>query len=376
MRGGAADNVYVIPAPDRLTFGTATLLASACCVHAILCLVSMWDKIVEINWKQRYSRRNNENEQYDAVIDGTNGATPAMMKGINGRIQYFLRVIAIPIFGGAGLAILIIGEMNFFSRQVRYQTEPIASVGQWTPIAGTVMAVVGSLYLLLAADMETAKGQATPDIRNQQCNCSHQDHYQASLAEPQMRPRSCSASSHISGSTHSNSRDYTHIETKSDTTKKRDAGYRQKVAKTLIAVGEWLGSPTNDFDDAGIKHGKAAEYPQVPGEGGRNRLLPMIVKRYGGDRSSLELQEPRGPGLTPSNTLQVPSPTHHSSTRASRSMSPAARARVPDDFQAVIDGNEWTPRRLSTNTQSRRTEPLMTPALDVSGRSSSTESRD
>ncbi|KPM40519.1 hypothetical protein AK830_g6074 [Neonectria ditissima] len=260
MRGGAADNVYVIPAPDKLTFGTATLLAAACCVHAILCLISMWDKIVEINWKQRH-RNGGEDDQSNTVIDGTNGATPAMMKGINGRIQYFLRVIAIPIFGGAGLAILIIGEMNFFSRQVRYQTEPIASVGQWTPIAGTVMAVIGSLYLLLADDVATAKEEANPEIHKDQCHCSHQDHDEGSLRGPQMRPRSCSASSRLSGSTHS----YSHIETRSDTAKKGDAGYRQKVAKTLIAVGEWLGSPTNDFDDAGIKHGKAAEYPQTQG---------------------------------------------------------------------------------------------------------------
>ncbi|KAF7553252.1 hypothetical protein G7Z17_g3754 [Cylindrodendrum hubeiense] len=115
MRRGAADNLYIVPAPEKLTFGTATLLASACCVHAILCLISMWDKILEINFRQGSDKT--INESHDAVIAGTN-ATPSMMKGINGRIQFFLRIIAIPIFGGAGITILIIGEMNFFSQQV------------------------------------------------------------------------------------------------------------------------------------------------------------------------------------------------------------------------------------------------------------------
>lgn len=128
MRSGSDDNLYIVPAPDKLTFGTATLLAAACCVHAMLCLISMRNKILD-NWKERWGRKVN-NESLNHVIEHTERATPEMMKSINGRIQFFLNIVAIPVFGGAGLAILIIGEMNFFSRQVRYQTEPIASVGE------------------------------------------------------------------------------------------------------------------------------------------------------------------------------------------------------------------------------------------------------
>lgn len=134
IRGGPDDNLYIVPAPDKLTFGTATLLAAACCVHAILCLISMRNKILD-NWKERWGRKVN-NESLDHVIEHTERATPEMMKSINGRIQFFLKIVAIPVFGGAGLAILIIGEMNFFSRQVRYQTEPISSVGEiYLPIS-------------------------------------------------------------------------------------------------------------------------------------------------------------------------------------------------------------------------------------------------
>lgn len=125
MRGGSANNIYVIPAPDKLTFNTAMLLAAACCIPAILSLISMWNKILEINWKMRSGERDMDEQP----IEGTNGATIGKMKGVNQEIRRFLSVVEILVFSGAVLAILIIGEINFFSLPVRYQTEPIASVG-------------------------------------------------------------------------------------------------------------------------------------------------------------------------------------------------------------------------------------------------------
>lgn len=62
--------------------------------------------------------------------EGTNGATVESMKGVNSLIRRFLSVVEVPVFGAAVLAILIMGEMNFFTTQVRYQTEPIASIGK------------------------------------------------------------------------------------------------------------------------------------------------------------------------------------------------------------------------------------------------------
>jgi hypothetical protein len=117
----------VIPAPDRLSFDTVTLLAAACTIPAILSLVSMWNKILEINWKARFG---NEDEKGDELIEGTNGATVQKMKGVNKLIRLFLSAVEIPLFGAAVLAILILGERNFFSHQVNYQTEPIASIGK------------------------------------------------------------------------------------------------------------------------------------------------------------------------------------------------------------------------------------------------------
>jgi hypothetical protein len=133
LRQNSANNIYVIPAPDKLTFGTAALLSAACAIPAILSLVSMWSKILEINWKARFGKRD-EKEQIDKPIEGTNGATLKRMKGVNSLIRLFLSAVEIPIFGAAVLAILINGERNFWSSQVYYQTEPIASVGKWSPM--------------------------------------------------------------------------------------------------------------------------------------------------------------------------------------------------------------------------------------------------
>ncbi|KAM0544541.1 hypothetical protein ACHAPJ_011758 [Fusarium lateritium] len=128
MRGGSANNIYVIPAPHTLTFGAATLLAAACCVHAVLCLVSMWDRVLEINWRRRFGRQNDDPASED------DSANKGVMKKVNDTIGFFLRILAVPVFGGAGLAILIVGEINFFSPQVDYQTEPMANIGQWAPV--------------------------------------------------------------------------------------------------------------------------------------------------------------------------------------------------------------------------------------------------
>jgi hypothetical protein len=129
MRRGSANNINVIPAPNKLTFGTATLFAAACCIPAILSLVSMWNKILEINWRSRFGEKAKE-ERVDEPIQGTNGATLKKIRGVNSLISLFLSAIEIPVFVAAVLTILIIGERNFFSYQVKFQTEPIASIGK------------------------------------------------------------------------------------------------------------------------------------------------------------------------------------------------------------------------------------------------------
>lgn len=89
----------------------------------------MWNKILEYNWKTRNEEEIEELE--NEFITGTNGATIKEMKSLNGYLRKFLSAVEIPVFGAAVLAILVLGEQNFFSKQVNYQTEPIASIGRY-----------------------------------------------------------------------------------------------------------------------------------------------------------------------------------------------------------------------------------------------------
>lgn len=132
MRRGAANDIYVIPAPDRLTFGTATLLAAACCIPAILSIISTWKEILQMNWKTRFGEKS-RGKKTDEPIAGTNGATIEKMRSVKNNISKFLLGVQILVTGAAVLALLVTGERNFFSPQVLYQTEPIASIGTWIP---------------------------------------------------------------------------------------------------------------------------------------------------------------------------------------------------------------------------------------------------
>ncbi|KAL7793624.1 hypothetical protein V8C37DRAFT_378500 [Trichoderma ceciliae] len=331
MRKGSANNIYVIPAPNMLTFGTATLLAAACCVHAIVWMASMTEKVFESNWESRFGIRADDS-QVDEPISGTNGATKGTMKGVNDMVRFFLSVAAVPVFGGAGLAILIVGEINFFSGPVSYQVEPIASIGQWAPIVGTGLAAIGSLYLVLAADVEAVKEETDPNAANE-CKCphnhfEHHNHHDSPIAHspssdqdrgsqssddgfsadtsesaefPEMRPTNTDLSTisfhaldHVSTMQASLSNDATaaisqHVSLGSTVkrTTKTDSGNRRKVAKMFVAVGETLGTKAQDwFDDSEFKTGKAVDWPEIPGESWRNKRLQDIRDQYNPHRDA------------------------------------------------------------------------------------------
>ncbi|KAF1831297.1 hypothetical protein BDW02DRAFT_582165 [Decorospora gaudefroyi] len=150
LRGGSANNLDVIPEPHILTFNASMLLAAGFCIPAILSLVFTWDKILETNWKRR-----RHVEQLDDRIEGAN-ITVREMKGINDVVRLFLSVVEIPLFGGIILTIIGVGEANFFTPQLMYMTEPMASLGQWSPIAGTCLAALGSLYILWSTSGDDA----------------------------------------------------------------------------------------------------------------------------------------------------------------------------------------------------------------------------
>jgi hypothetical protein len=68
--------------------------------------------------------------------------------------------------------------------------------------------------------------------------------------------------------------------------KVKRAGGRRRVAKALIAVGNYLSTPTQgQFNNSEFKHRKA-HFPEVPGEEYRNQMLPQIRERYNQSRDA------------------------------------------------------------------------------------------
>ena len=64
-----------------------------------------------------------------------------------------------------------------------------------------------------------------------------------------------------------------------------DIGNRRKIASTLIAIGNHLGTAAHDrFDVSDFKHGKANDFPEIPGETYRNRDLTRIREQYNQSR--------------------------------------------------------------------------------------------
>jgi hypothetical protein len=116
MRAQAQNNIYVIPAPSVFTFGQAMLFSAACCIPAILSLAAFSYQIKEFHW------RNNNEKKTDARADTT-------IKKADTTTGRLMKRVDVPVFSVVILAILIIGEINFWSIQVSWQTEPIGSVG-------------------------------------------------------------------------------------------------------------------------------------------------------------------------------------------------------------------------------------------------------
>lgn len=333
LRQDAQNNIYVITTPTVFSFGAATLLCAACCVPAVLSLLSMWNKILQQNWKKTFGK-DDENEIQDIPISGTNAATPRKMTKVNDNIRFYLRMVEIPIFGVAIIAIIVIGEKNFWDHSVNYQTEPIQSIGklcreviptqanlwisgQWGPIVGTALAAAGSLYAILAAGGNEPETQ-TPDAGEHHCICrqhpqtSNDDVTSQIEMEQRRNPidldiqQDCTLLSQQNTSrttpsvlspisdrnlhqsdTNTTSRGIprkSHDSGRANMTKNPPApeiGSRHRVARIFEKIGDKIGTPApGAFDDKMFQRGFASDFPEVPGEAERNPNLQKIKDGY------------------------------------------------------------------------------------------------
>ncbi|GIZ48708.1 hypothetical protein CKM354_001175800 [Cercospora kikuchii] len=216
LRGGSAKNIYLIPAPTKLNFNAATLLSAACCLPAILLCVSTWLNILEINYKRIFGDAEPLGEVRGHFI-----------------VKLIRRYAITVIFGGAVLTILVLGERNLFSKEVDYQTEPLANVGQWAPIAGTGLAVLGSVYVLLAEAMTRERERR------------EMEDFNPGSGAPE------------------------------------DKGVLHQIAKVLISFSDHISHPKRHrFDTSDFRRGSAMNFPEIPGESLRNRELSRTRSTY------------------------------------------------------------------------------------------------
>lgn len=313
MRGGAAMNIYVIPVPNKLSFNAAMLIAAGVCIPAILSLIFTWDKILEINWKNREVP-----ERLDEQMEGVN-ITHREIKGINDKVRLFLSVIEIPLFGGAVIAILVAGELNFFSKQLMYQTEPMASIGmliclkcfpltdemqpgQWSPIAGTIIAALGSLYIVWATDGDIINYNGKPDpprSASSQSNHSEQrpqgrgraptwecSPTRRDTSGPEMFPRLSSEPNPlgivITGPDHEPSPGPPeHIERVPIECQEKSNAGRRRVRNWFEKAGKSMSDAAHrELDISDHPDRRARRYPWIPGEELRNDIIHRTSTNY------------------------------------------------------------------------------------------------
>jgi hypothetical protein len=216
-------------------------------------------------------------------------------------------------------------------------------IGQWAPIVGTGLALLGSLYLLFAVKPKAAKP-------THQCNCSMKE-VDRGLLTASSDSEAAPDATDMYGSFPNNGggtlSEMVPITSQSGSGQ-TDAGNRRKVARTLRAVGKYLGTPAHGlFDDSEFKHGKALDFPEIPGEEHRNPDLPQIREQYNQARDADGNVTPGRPSRAGSITNSVISglDIEGSSTRP-RVASPSP----PSSPSPLPFSSPTTPRILHAST--------------------------
>ncbi|RDW58932.1 uncharacterized protein DSM5745_11138 [Aspergillus mulundensis] len=354
IRVGATNEIYVVPSPSKLTFGTATLLAAACCVPAIVSLLYFWSLVLQDTWNIRFGY-GTDLDRRNEVIDDTNGATVGKMLQINGLVRAVLSTVEAPVFAAAVLAILILGEQNFFSRQVDWGTEPIASIGQWAPIVGTGFAIFGSLYLFLTDE------DATPSST---CDCSCHD-AQASGPSDQIDPPTSVAGTETTAPemTAIASPDIAHTRPTRDETP--DYGYRRGIGRALKRMADTISIAAHDrLHDDDFTQGPATDFPEIPAEAQRNSELQQIRDQYNQKRDSNGNHTLSRVGSTVSIASwrdgdRSSTTSHGISPRSSR---PSTRSRSPSPLPSSVRGLNSSPASdLYNGSPSSSGPPIINP---------------
>lgn len=151
------------------------------------------------------------------------------------------------------------------------------SLGQWAPIVGTALAVLGSLYLLLSADMEAAgkeDGQQEENVAGKcpNCDCAVSD--TGSSTRPDSRTSAERQEPDI---------EMTAIRrptTNQTITTQPDLG-RRKVARFFNTASNIMTAKAhNQIEKTGFKPEAKTTYPETPGEEYKNIHLQNQRDKY------------------------------------------------------------------------------------------------
>ncbi|KAL3480928.1 hypothetical protein BJX99DRAFT_219837 [Aspergillus californicus] len=351
IRGGSTNEIYVVPSPNNLKIGTVTLLAAGCCVPAIVSLLYIWTLILQETWNKRFGNPT-ETDRRDEPIEGTNGATVGKMLQINGLVRTVLSTVEAPVFAAAVLAIIVVGEINFWSTPVNFGTEPIASIGQWAPIVGAAFAILGSLYIFLTSD------DANPSQPSCKCTCHGRSRPSRPGCVDEAPP---------------NQPAMTTIPPPVDDPPSRretpnDVGSRRRIAGLLGRLGNSLSIAAHDrLHDYEFKQGRALDFPEIPAEEQRNETLQQIRERYNHPRDS-------NGNITLSRVVSTASMAssmeRDRSSTTSRGLSPRSsrqftRSRSPSPFSASAprrsDGDRGSLQMDSITVESPADDPPISP---------------
>lgn len=132
---------WVIAPNTGMTFNTATLLCAACCIPAILSLLSVWQKVMHLSWIKRFRRRSDtagDNDGQPALTDEQRREREDREdeRWMDKKIRMVLGLVERIVFTVCIMAIVVLGERNFWSKQMRSGVEPMTAIGmchKWSP---------------------------------------------------------------------------------------------------------------------------------------------------------------------------------------------------------------------------------------------------
>ncbi|OLN88030.1 hypothetical protein CCHL11_00184 [Colletotrichum chlorophyti] len=340
LRSKAASEIFVVPQPDELQFGYAMFLAAACCVPAIISLISMRNKIVITDWIKRQGAGPPRHEKPTGALETESDKPSDLYKTFRG----FLNTVEILVFGGVVLAILIIGEVNFWSPQMDYHTEPMGSIGQWGTIVATGLAAIGSFLLKLLDDIKEP-----PQNPMAVCGCTHCQWVTEAPQDSDVELQRTSTEIRTEHFENGLGR----LSGASTLGSIGDPGYRRRISRGLVTVGTWFGTATEDPFGAPDVRGTA--WPHIPGESIRNSRLALTSDQFSTYREIEPAHTEAPPEPTPGGEDGSTTPKAASSSQRDRSISPkslvqraAAPKRHSEPSTNAFARDQAQPERRST----------------------------